>query len=166
MGQNSTGAVQSRSLTINYLMTFTLQGAIGIFTTDHLGLELGLALPFGVVSGEALPYEMGYPSGDIIAGTTQSGTGSSNHYLTNFQGIGDISLQPKLRLINPSRSKLGIALIAGSDPTHRRQEQVPGRGQDHFRAPGRGGSRVGQARCLSHRSQPGRAYSQHAVRIR
>lgn len=113
MGQNSTGAVQSRSLTVNYLMTFTLQGAIGIFTTDHLGLELGLALPFGVVSGEALPYEMGYPSGDIIAGTTQSGTGSSNHYLTNFQGIGDISLQPKLRLINPSRSKLGIALIPG-----------------------------------------------------
>jgi hypothetical protein len=34
-------------------------------------------------------------------------------YLTNYQGIGDLALLPKLRILNPSRLPVGIAIIPG-----------------------------------------------------
>jgi len=105
--------VQERKMAINYLMTFTLQGAIGLLSTDHLGLQFGFAIPFGVVSGEGTPYETGYPNNTTIPGTRTSGTDDNVHYLTNFQGIGDISLLPKLRILNPSRTVVGISIIPG-----------------------------------------------------
>lgn len=104
---------QDSQMAVNYLMTFTLQGAIGLISTDHLGLQVGLAVPFGVVSGEGTPYETGYPNNTTIPGTRNSGTDDNIHYLTNFQGIGDISILPKLRILNPSRTTVGIALIPG-----------------------------------------------------
>jgi OmpA-OmpF porin, OOP family len=105
--------VQQKAYNVNYLMTFTIQGAIGLFSTDHVGLELGLALPLGIVSGEGTPYEAGVNSGKVFNGGKSSGTDDDVHYLTNYQGIGDISLLPKLRILNPSRGGIGIAVIPG-----------------------------------------------------
>ena len=88
LGGGQTGA---SSLTIKYLVTTTLQGAIGLFQTDHIGLQLGVGLPLGVVNGEALPYD-----GNGQAVTAQT------HYLTNYQGVGR-SLPPAQD--SPSQSK-------------------------------------------------------------
>jgi OmpA-OmpF porin, OOP family len=107
------GRNQDKSMRISFLLTFTLQGAIGIVSTDHVGLELGLALPIGVTSGEALPYEPGYNSGKPFGSGTNNGSNDDVHYLTNYQGIGDIALLPKLRILNPSRLAVGIAIIPG-----------------------------------------------------
>jgi OOP family OmpA-OmpF porin len=105
------GASQDRSLTMNFILTTTLHGAIGLFSTDHLGLQLGLALPIGITSGEALPYDPGAAPGTVYAGTT--GTNDDKHYLMNNQGMGDLALLPKLRILNPSRTTIGIAIIPG-----------------------------------------------------
>jgi outer membrane protein OmpA-like peptidoglycan-associated protein len=104
---------QQRALNVNYVMAFTLQGAIGLFATDHVGLELGLALPVGMVSGEGTPYEAGYNQGKWISGKNLSGSDDDRHYLTNFQGLGDVAVLPKLRILNPSRTSVGIAIIPG-----------------------------------------------------
>jgi outer membrane protein OmpA-like peptidoglycan-associated protein len=98
LGNGQTG---TSSLTIKYLITTTLQGAIGLFQTDHLGLQLGVGLPLGVVNGEALPGGNGASPNELA------------HYLTNYQGVGDLSLQPKIRLLNPSRLPVGVAIIPG-----------------------------------------------------
>jgi OOP family OmpA-OmpF porin len=106
------GQSQNKSLTMKFLLTTTLQAAIGLFSTDHLGFQIGLSLPIGITSGEAAPYEMGYPSGVIIPGTTnKSGTNDDVNYLMNFQGLGDLTLSPKIRIVNPSRLPVGIAII-------------------------------------------------------
>ena len=95
------GQTAASSLTIKYLVTTTLQGAVGLFQTDHLGLQLGVGLPIGIVNGEALP-------------SLDNGSGTApTHYLTNYQGVGDLSLQPKIRLLNPSRVPVGVAIIPG-----------------------------------------------------
>ena len=103
---------QSRSMSINFLTTFTLQGAIGLFSTDHVGLQFGLAVPFGITSGEGLPYDPGYTPGTRY-GTSGNGSNDDVHYLTDYQGIGDIAFLPKLRILNPSRSAVGISIIPG-----------------------------------------------------
>jgi OOP family OmpA-OmpF porin len=108
------GAVQDKSMAVNFLTTFTLQGAIGLFATEQVGLQFGLAIPLGLVSGEAFPYEPGYPSGVTFGpGGRNSGTNDDIHYLTNYQGLGDIALLPKLRILNPSRGPVGISIIPG-----------------------------------------------------
>ena len=106
------GQTQSRSMTMKFLLTTTLQGAIGLVSLDHIGLQFGLALPIGITSGEALPYEMGYPSG-VRRPDGTSGTNDDVHYLMDNQGVGDLVLLPKLRLINPSRLPIGISVIPG-----------------------------------------------------
>jgi OOP family OmpA-OmpF porin len=107
------GQSQPRKMAINFLTTATLQGAIGLLSTDHIGLQIGLALPIGVTSGDATPYEMGYPNGTMYDGNTRNGTNDDYHYRTDFQSVGDLALLPKLRLINPSRSRIGISVIPG-----------------------------------------------------
>src|SRR5512136_1314948 len=42
---------QSVRMRMGFLLTATLQGAIGIVGTDHIGLQFGVALPVGVTSG-------------------------------------------------------------------------------------------------------------------
>lgn len=107
------GQTQDNSLTMKFVLTTTLQGAIGLISTDHLGLQLGLALPIGITSGEALPYDPGAANGVLYNGNRSNGTNDDKHYLMNNQGIGDLVLLPKLRIINPSRASVGIALIPG-----------------------------------------------------
>jgi OmpA-OmpF porin, OOP family len=111
------GTTQAKKLTMKFLLTATLQGAIGLFSTDHLGLQFGLALPVGITNGEAMPYDPGaangFPYEDPSTGRQTNGTKDDIHYLMNRQGIGDLILLPKLRILNPSRLPVGIAIIPG-----------------------------------------------------
>jgi outer membrane protein OmpA-like peptidoglycan-associated protein len=107
------GQPQSNSVAMNFVLTTTLQGAIGIFNTDHIGLQFGLALPIGITSGEALPYDPGAANGVQYNGGQSNGSNDDTHYQMNFQGLGDLALVPKLRILNPSRTALGIAIIPG-----------------------------------------------------
>jgi len=107
------GQTQSNVLTMKFLLTTTLQGAIGLLNTDHLGLQFGLALPIGITNGEALPYDPGAANGVLYNGGRTSGTNDDIHHQMNYQGIGDLALLPKLRILNPSRMVIGIAIIPG-----------------------------------------------------
>ena len=108
-----TGTIdQDSRYRMNFLLTFTLQGAIGIVSTDHLGLQFGVALPIGITSGEATPYDPGAANGVHYGpGATLNGTNDDVNYQTNYQGVGDLTLLPKLRILNPSRGGVGIAII-------------------------------------------------------
>jgi outer membrane protein OmpA-like peptidoglycan-associated protein len=134
---NFNGQVQSRKLTMKFLLTATLQGAIGLVSTDHVGLQFGISLPVGVTSGEALPYDPGASNGTIYgADSTRSGTNDDIHYLTNYQGVGDIALLPKLRILNPSRSIVGIAIIPGLILPTGDKSKFLGEGQTIFQPQG------------------------------
>jgi OOP family OmpA-OmpF porin len=104
---------QENSLTMKFLLTTTLQGALGLFSTDHLGLQFGLALPIGITNGEALPYDPGAPAGTPYRdnGVLKNGTNDDIHFMMNKQGVGDLALLPKLRILNPSRGRFGVAII-------------------------------------------------------
>jgi outer membrane protein OmpA-like peptidoglycan-associated protein len=99
------GVIQEKKLLIKYLVTTTLQGAIGLFQTDHLGLQLGLSMPIAVVGGEATPSELGNPTSEV------NGIYYPERFQTNYQGAGDLTIAPKIRLLNPSRKRLGLALV-------------------------------------------------------
>ena len=104
---------QESQYRMNFVLTTTLMGAIGLVSTDHLGLQFGIALPVGITSGEATPYDPGAANGVLYYNRTQNGTNDDIHFQTNFQGVGDLALLPKLRIINPSRLPVGIAIIPG-----------------------------------------------------
>ena len=104
---------QESQYRMNFVLTTTLMGAIGLVSTDHLGLQFGVALPIGITSGEATPYDPGAANGVLYNNRTQNGTNDDIHFQTNFQGVGDLALLPKLRIINPSRLPVGIAIIPG-----------------------------------------------------
>jgi len=89
------------AVTVNNLITTTLQGAVGLIQGDHLGLQIGLALPIVVMTGEGTPVDRRTPG--IINGDV--------HYQMDAQGIGDLVIHPKIRLINPSRKKIGVSLL-------------------------------------------------------
>jgi OmpA-OmpF porin, OOP family len=109
------GQTQERSLTMKFLLTTTLHGAVGLFSTDHLGLQFGLALPIAITNGEGLPYDRGAPNGatyrDPTTDQQTNGTNDDIHHQMNFQGLGDLVLLPKLRILNPSRAAVGIAVV-------------------------------------------------------
>ena len=132
------GQPQSSSLTMKFLLTATLQGAIGLLSTDHIGLQFGLSLPIGVTSGEALPYDRGAPNGIIYNqnGFQTNGTDDDVHYLTNYQGVGDLALLPKLRILNPSRLPIGIAIIPGLILPTGDKSKFLGEGQTIFQPQG------------------------------
>ena len=104
---------QESQYRMNFVLTTTLMGAIGLVSTDHLGLQFGVALPIGITSGEATPYDPGAANGVLYNSRTQNGTNDDIHFQTNFQGVGDLALLPKLRILNPSRLPVGIAIIPG-----------------------------------------------------
>jgi len=89
------------AVTVNNLITTTLQGAIGLVQGDHLGLQLGLSLPIVVLAGEGMPVDT---KGTQIPN-------DDTQYQMDAQGIGDLVITPKIRLINPSRKKIGVSLI-------------------------------------------------------
>ncbi len=89
------------AVTVHNLITTTLQGAVGLVQGDHLGLQLGLSLPIVVLSGDGSPIDTNntpIPNDDI-------------QHQMDAQGIGDMVITPKIRLINPSRKKIGVSLI-------------------------------------------------------
>jgi outer membrane protein OmpA-like peptidoglycan-associated protein len=95
------GNPTNSAVTVNNLITTTLQGAMGLIQGDHLGLQVGLVLPIVVLTGEGTPPDVrdpGSPNGD-------------HHYQMDAQGIGDLVIHPKIRLINPSRKKIGVSLL-------------------------------------------------------
>jgi outer membrane protein OmpA-like peptidoglycan-associated protein len=111
---NTGGQTQASQYRMNFVLTTTLMGAIGLVSTDHLGLQLGVSLPIGITSGEATPYDPGAANGHLYGpNNTLNGTNDDIHFQTNYQGIGDLALLPKLRILNPSRMPVGIAIIPG-----------------------------------------------------
>jgi outer membrane protein OmpA-like peptidoglycan-associated protein len=86
---------------VTNLITSSLQGAVGVFSLRQVGLELGLVLPINILSGRAKPDDPGL----------SAGTNDDRSYTFDAQGIGDIVLHPKLRLLNASRNKIGLAVI-------------------------------------------------------
>ncbi len=86
---------------VKNLITTTLQGAIGVFQTDHFGFQIGAVVPIVVLSGQGTPKDLGR---DPTSNDDMS-------HPFDAQGLGDIVIHPKFRLINPSRKKIGISVL-------------------------------------------------------
>jgi hypothetical protein len=95
------GASQPSAVKVSTLITTTLQGAVGLLQMDHLGLQVGMALPITVLSGEGTPQDEKNPS--LINDNVR--------HQFDAQGIGDLVIYPKFRLINPSRKKIGVSVL-------------------------------------------------------
>jgi OmpA-OmpF porin, OOP family len=92
---------QPSEATVKNVITTTLHGAVGLFQDDHIGFQIGLGLPIVVLTGEGTPLDRRNPndlSDDV-------------RYQMNSQGIGDLVVHPKIRLINPSRKKIGVSIL-------------------------------------------------------
>jgi OOP family OmpA-OmpF porin len=92
---------QTNSFSVDTLVRPSLQAAVGFTKLAHLGIELGIILPMGVVSGRSLP--------------TDPGPGPTNlddrEWTYANQGIGDLQVHPKFRFLNATRRGLGFAII-------------------------------------------------------
>src|SRR3569832_1130213 len=98
---NVTGGGNPAQFKIQNVITPSLQGAIGAFSYGHFGIEVGLVVPFTILSGRAYPTDPG----------TMAGTNDDNEHTISAQGIGDIMVHPKLRLLNAGRNNIGFAII-------------------------------------------------------
>jgi OmpA-OmpF porin, OOP family len=85
---------------VENLITSYFQGAVGLFQLRQVGLELGVMLPIGIMSGRAKPDD---PRGP--------GANDDQTFGFDAQGLGDIVIHPKLRLANASRNKWGISIL-------------------------------------------------------
>jgi OOP family OmpA-OmpF porin len=88
---------QPTQFNVNNLVSPSLQAAVGFTHLPHLGFELGLILPFAIMSGESLP-------------NNPTATGTETFTFT-AQGLGDLQVHPKIRLMNATRNGLGLAII-------------------------------------------------------
>jgi outer membrane protein OmpA-like peptidoglycan-associated protein len=86
---------------IDNIITPSLQAAVGLFKLGHIGLELGAVLPMSVMSGHGDPTDPGMGGGPNAA----------TEFTFTKQGLGDIQIHPKLRLLNATRGGLGFAVI-------------------------------------------------------
>ncbi|MDX2021621.1 MAG: OmpA family protein [Deltaproteobacteria bacterium] len=93
-------ASSDRSFRVQNLVTPTLFGAVGVVSSKQVGLELGLSVPLGIMSGKAAPED-----------PKEAGSNDDELFKFEGQGLGDIGVHPKLRLSNASRNKIGFALI-------------------------------------------------------
>ncbi len=87
----------STQFAVNNLVTPSLQAAVGFTHLPHLGFELGLIMPLAIVSGQSTPSD-------------QTANGSKDWTFT-AQGIGDLQVHPKIRLMNATRNGIGLAII-------------------------------------------------------
>jgi OmpA-OmpF porin, OOP family len=87
----------STQFAVNNLVTPSLQAAVGFTHLPHLGFELGLIMPLAIVSGQSTPSD-------------QTANGAQDWNFT-AQGIGDLQVHPKIRLMNATRNGLGLAII-------------------------------------------------------
>ncbi len=92
---------------VNYevenILSPTLVSAIGL-RLGEAELELGISVPFTVVSGDRDP--------DSNGGTPDDPRDDAN-YQFEGQGLGDVGLHAKMRFLNTSRgAKIGLAVVA------------------------------------------------------
>ncbi len=92
---------QNNKFAVNDIITPSLQGAVGLTKLSHFGLELGVVVPLAVLAGRGDPTDPGATATSLDDKT----------YTFTQQGIGDISLHPKIRLFNATRAGIGVALI-------------------------------------------------------
>ena len=87
---------------VQNILTPPLGGAYGL-RVGGLELEIGASIPFSIMSGDRGP--------DSDGGTDDDPNDDDNFQFEG-QGLGDIALHTKLRLLNTSRgAKLGVAVI-------------------------------------------------------
>src|SRR3569623_1115231 len=98
---NVTAGGHPAQFQVQNVITPSLQGAIGAFSYGHFGIEVGLVVPFTILSGRAYPTDPG----------TMAGTNDDNEHTISAQGIGDIMVHPKLRLLTAGRNNIGFANI-------------------------------------------------------
>ena len=86
--------------TVDHVVSPTLIGAFGL-ELGPIGLELGVSVPFNIMSGDRDPDEIGDP-----------GTPNDDDNLQfSGQGVGDLGLHAKLRLLDASVQPFGVAVI-------------------------------------------------------
>jgi OOP family OmpA-OmpF porin len=93
---------QAGVFSVDTLLRPSLQAAIGFLSLPHLGAELGIIIPMGVVAGRSTPSDYG--------GTPNSSLDDRDWTFGN-QGLGDIQIHPKLRFLNATRRGLGFAIM-------------------------------------------------------
>src|SRR5450432_2833967 len=93
---------QSSRFSIKNVITPSLQGAVGLTKFAHFGAELGIIVPVSILSGRAYPTE---------TNGTPNTTADDNDYSIAKQGLGDIIVLPKIRLLNAARKNMGLAVI-------------------------------------------------------
>jgi OmpA-OmpF porin, OOP family len=87
---------QQNKFSVDTLVRPSLQAALGFLSLPHLGAELGIIVPMGIVAGKSTPND----------------TAPSNKEWTFAnQGLGDIQIHPKLRFLNATRRGLGFAIM-------------------------------------------------------
>jgi OmpA-OmpF porin, OOP family len=92
--------MQATKFEIGTLVTPSLQAAVGFTRLPHLGFELGMILPMEIISGQSYPSNPG-----------TGGANTGNDWTFTAQGLGDLQVHPKIRLMNATRNGLGLALI-------------------------------------------------------
>ena len=84
----------SNTFSVDTLIRPSLQAAVGFLSLPHIGAELGIILPMGITAGRSMP------------------NNSDGHEWTFAnQGVGDLQVHPKLRLLNATRRGLGFAVM-------------------------------------------------------
>ena len=92
----------SNTYEVQNILSPTLVGATGL-RLGGIQLELGLSVPLGVMSGDRGP--------DSNGGTPANPNDDSSFGLS-AQGLGDVGVRAKLRLLDTSRRPFGLALVA------------------------------------------------------
>ncbi len=99
---------------VEHVLSPTLLGAIGLHLWGQ-ELQLGIALPFVVVSGDRSPNAGGH---------TPSDPNDDQNFSFQGQGLGSIALHAKWRLRGTSDWPLGVAIATGIDlPTTTQERQ-------------------------------------------
>jgi outer membrane protein OmpA-like peptidoglycan-associated protein len=93
---------QANTFSVDTLVIPSLQAAVGFTKLPHFGLELGVILPMGVVSGVGNPTNPGANPNTNL---------DDQSFTFTKQGIGDLQVHPKIRLMNATRNGLGFAII-------------------------------------------------------
>jgi OmpA-OmpF porin, OOP family len=91
------------AMVVGNIVTPTLHGAFGL-KLGPLELELGVAVPFGIMNGDRDPDFLGEPTPN-----------DDDRFRFEGQGIGNVGLQLKTRFLKTTRGpKIGLAAIVGA----------------------------------------------------
>ncbi len=124
-----------RTFQVSHLATGALQFAIGLFRVHRVPMmELGVGVPISILQGHADPYITDPGNNDFPWNqtwrTSEQMAPMGYEYNGNFsaQGLGDIYLNLKSRLIPSTRSRFGLGLVVSfSFPSSK-----VGGGDEHF----------------------------------